>query len=74
MTAQELSEYLQNGELDFEFGYCGKSGTICFCHLPKVYIFYDEIETETTLEELMNTPVFNGKTLKEICNEMEFYG
>lgn len=74
MTPTELQEYLSTGELDFEFDYAGKSGSICFCYLPKVYILYDDVETVTTWDKLMVTPFIDGKTLAECATEIEFYG
>ena len=74
MTPSELQEYLSTGELDFEFDYKEKSGVICFCNLPKVYVLYDGIETVTTLDKLMSAPLIDGKTLTECADEIEFYG
>ena len=74
MTAKELWEYLNSGELDFEFAYDGKTGTICFCYLPKVYVLFGGVEIETTLDELMNDKILNGKSLEEAASEVKFYG
>ena len=74
MTPTELREYLSTGELDFEFDYAGKSGSICFCYLPKVYVLYGETETVTTLDKLMSAPLIDGKTLAECADEIKLYG
>ena len=74
MTAAELWDYFNNGELDYEFGYGSKSGTICFCYLPKVYVIYDGNEFETDLNSLMNAPFLDGKSLTEVAEEIELYG
>ena len=74
MTAKELWQYLNNGELDFEFEFKGKSGTICLCHLPAVYVIYDGFELTTSLKALMNEPFLDGKSLSQVALEIEFYG
>ena len=74
MNPVELWELINNGELDFEFGYEGKSGTICLCYLPTVYVIYDNKESETTLNELMMLKFIDGKSLIEVSEEIEFYG
>ena len=75
MTAPELWRFINNGELDFEFGYKNKIGSICLCYLPKVYVVYGEnAETETTLENLMDCSFLDGKSLNEVATEVELYG
>lgn len=74
MTAIQLRDYFNNGELDYEFGYNGKFGSICLCYAPKVYVIYDGNEFETNLNELMNAPFLDGKSLAEVAEEVELYG
>lgn len=73
MTADELRECITGGEPDFEFGYKNKAGTICLCYLPKVYVLYDGVEFETTLDELMNAPILEGKSLNEAAQGITLY-
>ncbi len=74
MTEKEVWDFINNGELDFEFEFDRKSGTICLCYLPKVYILYNGKEFETTFEGLMDLKFLNGKSLRDVATEIEFYG
>ena len=74
MTTTELWEYLNSGERDFEFGYNGKTGTVCHCYLPKVYVLFDDVEIETTLDKIMSDKILDGKSLEEVVTDIELYG
>ena len=73
MTANELWRTINDGDLDFEFGYKNRSGTICLCYLPEVYVLFDDVEFETSLEELMELKFLDGKSLNEVAEEVELY-
>ena len=78
MTAKELKRELTLGFTDYEFFFKGKHGSICpFNENGKFYagITYAGQNFEVySIEELMNAPFLNGKTLTECADEIEIYG
>ena len=78
MTATELEKELSLGYTDYGFLYKGKRGAICpFNQADGFYVavVYDGKTFEFhSLEELMQNPFVEGKSLMEVAEEVEFYG
>ena len=79
MTASELRDELSQGRTDYEFVFRGKRGSICPFNYPNgqfsADVGYDSVfNTYHTLNELMNAPFLDGKSLTEVAEEIELYG
>lgn len=78
MTAEELKNELSLGYTDYGFIYNNKRGAICPFNRANGFwagVVYDEQTFEfRSIDELMNSPFLNGKSLSEVAAEIEFYG
>lgn len=73
MKAEQLRKLIKSLAYDIEFCYNGKKGAICPINAKCIEIGYgDFFETYTDIDAAMNAEVFNGKSLEQICEKMEF--
>ena len=73
MTAKQLMDEIDTGMYDIEFEYKGVHGAICPFSRTNISIAYgDNEKTLDSVDAVMNEPFFNGKSLAEICSEIEF--
>lgn len=75
MTVAELKEYLAAGYTDYEFEYKGKHGSICPFNDGTggflAWVVYGKFTGEySDIDELMNSPFLNGRTLTEVAAEL----
>lgn len=74
MKREELRESIGKMMLDVEFSYNGVDGSVCPISENEIGIMYDEQEdTVRSVDELMSTPFIDGKTLNEVCEELDIY-
>lgn len=73
MNANELINWIDRLTVDIEFRYRGAWGSICPFSREEISLCYDGEEvTVHSVEAAMNTPFITGKSLQEICEEIEF--
>jgi len=74
MTEAEIITKLSNHQDDYEFVYRGKRGAICIFN-DEIIAGYAGAELSfQTLDDLMNAPFLDGKSLAEVAEELELYG
>ena len=73
MTPDKLRAEIDTGMYDMEFEYKGVHGAICPFSRTNISIAYgDEEKTLDSVDAVMNEPFFDGKSLSEICDGIEF--
>ena len=79
MNVAELRSELSQGRTDYEFIYRGSRGSICPFNSSdgrfSANVSYNGVfNTYFTLNDLMNAPFLDGKSLAEVAEELELYG
>ena len=70
MNAQELRDWIDSLTDDIEFQYKGVWGSICPFSRENISVSYgDEERTFNSVDEVMDTPFVDGKSMKDICDE-----
>lgn len=73
MNPDELREWISEMSQDIDFEYLGVYGVICPFSSTDISICYDKKDqTFNSIDAVMNTPFFDGKSLADICQEMNF--
>lgn len=74
MTGTEIFNKMADHQDDYEFVYKEKTGAVCIFD-DKVIIGYNGNEIVlNSLQEAMDTPFLDGKSLNEVADEIELYG
>lgn len=77
MTADKIKDRISEMCTLFGFEYNGKEGNVDPYYLPETQsneflLFFDgEEQTVYSIDEVMNTPFVDGKTLNEVADELE---
>ncbi len=77
MTAEKIKNRIAEMCTLFGFEYNGKVGNVDPCYNPdtkrnEFLLFFDGNEQEVyTIDEVMQTPLFDGKSLEEIANDID---
>lgn len=72
MKAQDLKRHILDTLQDTEFRYRGEDCLINPHSAHDIYLGYKDIDkTYTDIDDLMNDPVFDGKSLNEIVGQIE---
>lgn len=73
MKKEELYKWIDSLTQDIDFEYLGVSGSICpFSRLNISLCYGGKEQSFDSIDSLMNEPFFDGKSLTEICQEMNF--
>ncbi|GHU38822.1 hypothetical protein FACS1894105_13140 [Clostridia bacterium] len=77
MTKSDLYNQIASLASHIEFDYNGKSGLIDPINKDEIHLAYntysdDVIEKALSLPEVMQEPLFDGKCLNDICEDIEF--
>lgn len=74
MKPKELAELIDSLSCDIEFSYNNKHGAICPFNRNNIALGYDDKECScSSIDEVMNTPFFDGMTLNQISTELVIY-
>lgn len=75
MTAQTLYDLIDSLVADIAFSYKGLDGAICPISRASIHIGYGGSEDNEykSVSEAMSAPLFNGKSLNEIAEQIEIY-
>ena len=72
MKAQDLRDWIDSLTQDIEFEYCGKPGSICPFSHQNISLCYDGEEvTVSSIDAAMNEPFIQGKSLADVCEELD---
>lgn len=73
MKAQNLRDWIDSLTDDIEFRYKGLWGSICPFNRQNISLCYNNEEvTVYSVDEAMSTPFIEGRSLLEVCEELEF--
>lgn len=75
-TLEELREYLLSLANHVEFFWDGSRGFIDPCNRRKYLFFFGENASEmefNDVDELLNALCMNGKSIAEVCDQIEFW-
>ena len=73
MNQYELRAWIDEMSQDIDFEYLGVCGVICPFSSTDISMCYDgKDQTFDSIDAVMNTPFFDGKSLAEVCHEMNF--
>lgn len=73
MKPEQLRDLIKSLAYDIEFCYNGMGGAICPINAKCIEIGYgDFFETYTDIDAAMTAKIFNGKSLEQVCEKMEF--
>ena len=73
MNPQDLRNWIDSLTQDISFEYCGKLGSICPFSRSDISVSYDGKEASyTSVDDVMNSTLIDGKPLKEICADIHF--
>lgn len=73
MNIDQLRNMMQYPTMDIEFIYNGKDGSICPFSAKDISITFDGVTTDfTDIDEALNAPIIDGKTLIQMSNGMEW--
>lgn len=74
MNCKELKLLIDALAQDFEFQYNGQDGSICPFSRECISMSYGSTEkTFNSVESVMETPFFDGKSLNDVCSDFIFY-
>lgn len=72
MKMTELRELIDSLAQDIDFEYCGKLGSICPFDRNDISLCYNDHEvTVDSVDAAMTTPFIDGKSLEEVCEELD---
>lgn len=73
MKKEDLRDWIDSLTQDIDFEYLDVSGSICPFSRSDISLCYgDKEQSFDSIDSLMNEPFFKGKSLAEICHEMNF--
>ena len=73
MNKYELRDWIDSLTQDIDFEYHGVLGSICpFSHSDISLCHGDKEQTFDSVDAVMNTPFFDGKSLAEVCYKIKF--
>ena len=71
MKANELYDFIDSLTSDIDFEYDGKHGAICPFSRTDISLSYDdEAHDHTSIADVKNDKIFNGKCLNEISEQI----
>ena len=71
MNKEDLRNWIDSLSQDIDFAYHGIAGCICPFSRTDISLCYgDKEQTFDSIDAVMNTPFFDGKSLAEVCHEM----
>lgn len=72
MKPNKLAEMIDSLTSDIDFEYNGKHGAVCPFSRTDIALSYgEEAHSHTSVEDVMNDKMFDGKCLKEISEQIE---
>ncbi len=72
MKPNKLAEMIDSLTSDIDFEYKGKHGAVCPFSRTDIALSYgEEAHSHTSVEDVMNDKMFDGKCLKEISEQIE---
>lgn len=72
MNAEKLKKLILSLTQDIEFEYLGVQGCICPFQRDNISVAYGDMTKDyTDVDEMMNDPIFSGKSLTEVCGQIE---
>ena len=72
MNASELKSWIDSLAQDIDFEYRGKLGSICPFNRNNISLCYNDHEiTVTSVDEVMTEAFIDGKSLEDVCEELE---
>ncbi len=72
MKPNKLADMIDSLAGDIDFEYKGKQGAVCpFSRTDIVLSYGEEAHSHTSVEDVMNDKMFDGKCLKEISEQIE---
>ncbi len=73
MNPQDLRNWIDSLTQDISFEYRGIWGSICPFSRSDISVSYDGKEASyTSVDDVMNSTLIDGKPLKEICADIHF--
>ena len=74
MRPEQLRDLIKSLAYDIEFCYNATKGAICPINAKCIEIGYGNFfETYTDIDAAMNAKIFNGKSLEQVSEKIEFY-
>ena len=72
MKASDLRNWIDSLAQDIDFSYHGKSGSICPISRTNIGLCYngDAVDVQS-VDEAMSVPFINGKSLNDLCEQLE---
>ena len=72
MKANELYDIIDSLTSDIDFEYAGKHGAVCPFSRTAISLSYgDEVHDHTSIADVMDDKIFDGKCLNEIADQIE---
>ncbi len=72
MNASELKSWIDSLTQDIDFEYRGKLGSICPFNRNNISLCYNDHEiTVTSVDAAMTEPFIDGKSLEDVCEELD---
>lgn len=72
MKPEKLVEYIDSLAGDIDFEYNGKHGAVCPFSRTNIALSYgDKAHEHTSIADVMNDKMFDGKCLNEIAEQIE---
>lgn len=72
MNGDKLKKLILSLTQDIEFIYNGVHGAICPFNHNKISVAFGDVEVEyDNINDVMNSTVFEGKSLRDIATELE---
>jgi len=74
LSKSKLKSMIVSNIQDIEFTYKGTHGAICPFSEDFISIGFGDIEVDCkSIDEVMASTIFDGKTLEQICDEADFF-
>lgn len=74
MNIQKLKKIILSFTQDIEFDFNGIHCSICPINAKRIILCYNGIsKTYKSIDEAMSSTLFDGKSLSDICEQVEFY-
>lgn len=72
MKQNKLAEMIDSLACDIDFEYNGKHGAVCPFSRTDIALSYgEEAHSHTSVDDVMNDKMFDGKCLREISEQIE---
>jgi len=73
MKSKELYNWIESCVQDIDFEYNGKLGSICPFNRANIALCYDGYAVDVhSVEEAMQIPFIDGKSLAQLCENPDF--